>query len=89
MPGVIRKFISRLRFGGLYYAAALATLSAIAFLFLGRLTAKEPDGAGEAAYEEPLTLRLWYPWTDEEKIYKKDFLGAVDKYNKNHREMEI
>ncbi len=89
LPGVIRKFISRLRFGGLYYAAALATLSAIAFLFLGRLTAKEPDGAGEAAYEEPLTLRLWYPWTDEEKIYKKDFLGAVDKYNKNHQEMEI
>lgn len=72
------------------WAAALLTalLLAAGPLRIWKVWDTAEDGGGKSG-EEPVVLRLWYPWTDEEKIYKKAFLDAVDKYNKSHEEIQI
>lgn len=70
----------------LWVAALLtALLLAAGPLRIWKVWDTAEDGGGKSG-EEPVVLRLWYPWTDEEKIYKKAFLDAVDKYNKSHEE---
>lgn len=87
--GFIRRFMSRPGFGRLLSIAVLALLSVMVFMAFGKISVKEESGAEGEVYREPLVLRVWYPWTDEEEIYKKAFLNAVDKCNKNHQEVQI
>lgn len=51
-------------------------------IFMAVLCCGLAEGTGTARQRAPVTLRLWYPWTNEERIYGKVFEETLEEFNR-------